>query len=218
MNTDTGITEGWIIGVVVAVIVFGVVLVPIVNGLTTETERIDIEEINESPIGELRLSMDSGATLAKTFSLEVSGSNVDVTGDWTGTLPLDTGLIIIGSDDYSVIIQNGQLLESLNGTSAVKTSLTVTIADGEVNGHAYTFLYYPDGEGVYANFSSYQYDIQQSYAVGSFAGFTVASVDGTVTGSNPLGLEADVQTEGDMKTGVEYVVPSEPEPEPQPEE
>ena len=218
MNTDTGITEGWIIGVVVAVIVFGVVLVPIVNGLTTETERIDIEEINESPIGELRLSMDSGATLAKTFSLEVSGGDVAVTGDWTGTLPLDTGLIIIGSDDYSVIIQDGQLLESFNGTSSSETSLTVTIADGEVNGHAYTFLYYPDSEGVYANFSSYQYGIQQSYAVGSFAGFTVASVDGTITGSNPLGLEADVQTEGDMTTGVEYVLPSEPEPEPQLEE
>lgn len=205
-----------ITGMIVAIVVFAVVFIPIVYGLTTTTERIDVESINENPIGDLRLSYETyeegQEALTKTYTLSVSGNDVSVSGDWSGTLSLDVGQIILGSDDYSVIIQNGQLLESSTGQAAAVTSLTITIADGEVNGHAYTFLYYPDGEGVYANFSSYQYDIQQTYAVGSFAGFTVASINNEVVGSNPLNLDATVQTEGDMTTGVVYA-PGEDEPE-----
>lgn len=200
---------GTVITVIVAIIVIGVVLIPIVNGLTTTTEIIDVPgDENTNPVGDLRLAYSEDTSLTLDLTISVSGGSVSITGDYSAS-GLTDDQILIGSDNYSVIIQNGALIESIDGVGSTVTSVTIAVSGGEINDVPYTFLYYPSSDGTYANYQSWEYDIGASYAVGSFAGVTVQSKDGTITDSNPYGFVADVQTEGDITTGVNYNIPSE---------
>lgn len=213
--------------IIVGIVVFAVVAVPIFYALTTEPDLIT----NDESVGNLRLGyqqviieeregeeegeilqVDLTDYITRQYSFAVDGDAVTVTGDWSGTLPLSENIIIIGSDNYQLTIQYGNLIESVGGYGVVRTSLDVAIQDGNINGTDYTFVYYPDANGQYANYYSYQNEIADVYSAGTFAGVTVSTINNESKGDNPFGFDATVQTEGDMTTGVVYA-PGEDEPE-----
>lgn len=199
---------GTVITVIVAIIVIGVVLIPIVNSLTTTTEIIDVPgDENTNPVGDLRLAYSEDTDLVIDLTISLEGGSVAISGDYSIS-GLAGDQILFGSDDYSVVIQNGALIESIEGVGSTVTSVTIAVSDGEINGVPYTFLYYPSSDGTYANYQSWEYDIGASYAVGSFAGVTLQSKDGTITDTNPYGFVADVETEDGITTGVNYNIPS----------
>lgn len=214
-----------IAGIAVCVVVFAVIAIPIFYGLTTEPYT----NVNEDAIGELRLGfqeqvfreeiieaeteeeedevilVDITDYVAKSYLFTISGDTVSVSGGWTGELSLSDNQIIIGSDNYQLTIQYGKLIESIEGYGVeVFSSLQVSIHDGSVNDIPYTFLYYPDAKGPYANYQSYQYDITDHYSVGTFAGVTVSAINDEVKGDNQYGFGAETQTEDGITTGVVY--------------
>ena len=214
-----------IAGIAVCIVVFAVIAIPIFYGLTTEPYT----NVNEDAIGELRLGyqeqvfreeiieaeteeeedevilVDITSYVAKSYLFTINGDTVSVSGDWTGELSLSDNQIIIGSDNYQLTIQYGKLIESVGGYGVeVFSSLQVSIHDGSVNDIPYTFLYYPDAKGPYANYQSYQYDITDHYSVGTFAGVTVSAINDEVKGDNQYGFGAETQTEDGTTTGVVY--------------
>lgn len=194
-----------IIGVVVAIIVACVVLIPIVDAMTVTTETVIIPgPDNPDPIGDMRLAYSEDDSLDLSFEVVKSGDSVSITGDYEIS-GLTGGLILFGSDDYSLVLTDGSLIESINGIGTYVDSVTVTITGGEINGISYTFVYYPSVEGAYANFASYEYDTGEMYSVATFAGTTVASKNGEIVGANPYGFSSVIVTEEDTVTGVEFV-------------
>ncbi len=214
-----------IAGIAVCVVVFAVIAIPIFYGLTTEPYT----NVNEDAIGELRLGyqeqvfreeiieaeteeeedevilVDITAYVAKSYLFTINGDTISVSGDWTGELSLSDNQIIIGSDNYQLTIQYGKLIESVDGYGVeVFSPLQVSIHDGSVKDVPYTFLYYPDAKGPYANYQSYRYDITDHYSVGTFAGVTVSAINDEVKGDNQYGFGAETQTEDGTTTGVVY--------------
>lgn len=230
MNTEELV--GNITNIIIGIVVFVAVAVPVFYILTTEPFTIT----NDDSIGDLRLNyqtqvfeeitiesedeeeedevilVDVTDYISKSYSFSVSGDTITVTGDWTGTLFLTDNQIIIGSDNYQLTTQYGKLLESIGGYAVEKVTLDVIIADGNINGIPYTFVYYPDANGPYANYHSYENEIKDNYSAGTFAGVTISAINNESKGDNPFGFDATVQTEGDMTTGVIYA-PGEDEPE-----
>lgn len=211
--------------VIVCVVVFAVIVIPIFYGLTTEPHI----NVNEDTVSDLRLGyqektireeiieaeteeeenevilVDITDYVVKSYLFTVTEDTVTVSGDWTGELSLSDNQIIIGSDNYQLTIQYGKLIESIEGYGVeVFSSLQVSIHDGSVNDIPYTFLYYPDAKGPYANYQSYQYDITDHYSVGTFAGVTVSAINDEVKGDNQYGFGAETQTEDGITTGVVY--------------
>lgn len=218
--------------IIVGIVVFAVVAVPIFYMLTTEPHLIT----NDDTVGPLRLGyqeqifeeeviesevegeedtiilVDVTDYISKHYLFSVSEDAVSVSGDWSGSLSLADNQIIIGSDNYQLTIQYGNLIESVGGYGVVRTSLDVAIQDGNINGTDYTFIYYPDANGQYANYYSYQNEIADVYSAGTFAGVTVSAINNESKGDNPFGFDATVQIEDSMTTGVIYA-PGEDEPE-----
>lgn len=216
MQSQYSITT-MIVPIVVFVVVFATVLMPIIHATTTETTTIDEEMINTSPIGNLRLSYadavivdpnlseeEQELPLSKSYTITKGESTVDITGDATASVPLSTNQIIFGTDTYFIAVYSGNLLIGANGTSSTATSVTVTLADNNINGMAYQYVYYPDNEGIFANFDTYEYEIKQGYAVGAFAKIGIISKGGEVSGDNIYDLTATVNRDGTDYTGVTY--------------
>lgn len=206
-----------IVPVVVFVVVFAAVLMPVIHETTTETTIIDEEMINESPLGDLRLSYadavivdpnvsaeEQELPLSKSYTVTKGESTVDITGDATISVPLSTNQIIFGTDTYFVAVYGGNLLVGANGTTSAAASVTVTLADNNINGTAYQYVYYPDNEGIFANFASYEYEIKEGYAVGAFAKVGIISKGGEISGENIYDLTATVNRDGTDYTGVTY--------------
>lgn len=195
-----------IIAVIVAVVVIGIIMIPIVNAVTTTTEIIDIPGIeNPDPIGDLRLSMSNDTALDLEFEVTVGDDGASVTGSYEAS-GLTGTLILFGSDDYSLIYSEGRLFETVSGSGNYVNSASVSIKDGEINGVPYTFVYYPSADGNYANFAEYEHDLGDAYAVGTRGSLSIASLEGDIVGSNQYGFTADVQSEGETVTGVEYTM------------
>lgn len=206
-NGSNGLTA-MAITVIVSLVVVGAVLMPIVDSATTTTEIIDIPDTeNPDPVGGLRLAYSEDVTIEKTLVFTLKGGGVSITGDYALSGFSDNG-ILFGSDSYSLILRDGSMIESINGSGSQVETVTVTVTGGQVNGVPYTFLYYPSADGTYANYQSWEHDNGPSYAVGNFAGVTVQSKEGAVTDSNPYGFVAEVQSEDGITTEVNYNIPS----------
>lgn len=194
------------IGLVVSVVLIGSIFIPIVHDSTTETVTTDIEMVNENPVGDLRLSYAVPEdALVETFTFTVGSENVTI-APLGIDVPLSTDCILLGSDTYFVAISYGELVVSENGVSTpVTTSVTVDVVNNQVNGNEYTYVYYPDTAGTFANFQTYQYELTEGYAVGSFAKVGVISKNGVMSGTNTYGFTATVnQNEDEEYTGVTY--------------
>lgn len=191
---------------IVSLIVVGAVLIPIVDSATTTTEIIDIPDTeNPNPVGGLRLAYSEDVTIEKTLVFTLEGGGVNITGDYALSGFSDNG-ILFGSDSYSLILRDGSMIESINGSGSQVETVTVTVTGGQVNGVPYTFLYYPSADGTYANYQSWEHDNGPSYAVGSFAGVTLSSYKGDVVGANPYNFDAVVQEEDGEVIGVDFKI------------
>lgn len=231
MNTEE--LPSNITGIIVGIVVFAVIAIPIFYELTTEPsiitnddsvgdlrlnyqeqifEEVTIESENEEEEDEIIL-VDVTDYISKSYSFTVSGDTITVSGDWTGTLSLSDNQIIIGSDNYQLTTQYGKLMESVGGYAVEKTTLDVSVSDGAINGTAYTFVYYPDASGPYANYYSYEHEVKDHYSAGTFAGVTISAINDEVKGDNPFNFDAATQTDDGTVTGVTYS-PSEEEEEP----
>ena len=213
-----------VVGVVGVVLIVGVVL-PVIADASTHTETVVVPATeNEDPVGDLRLNYTSDTNLGIYVSFDVSGSTVagskgSIIGDELQTAdyeftPVD-GTILFATDRVSVTFSDSVLYLSLDGFAhaVFEPNLTLLLKDklyvseGSISlEYAYSFVYYPDADGTYANYSSYTYDSGDMYATGGFAGYMASSQSGDVVGDNPFGFTSITEETDDETTGVHYEV------------
>ena len=212
---------------VVVCIIIGVILVmgivlPMIMDTAYDKEVVTIPStLNEDPVGDLRLAYVPAIALDKYVSFaDGSVSKGDIahgeiqTADYQYSPTAD--MIVFASDSISVSFIGSSFYLAVDGTSrAIADTLTIRMEDklyvlegGNTTEYTYSFVYYPDAEGTYANYLSYTHDNGDMYATGSFAGISVSFKDGEIIGENPLGLTATVEESGEETTGVHYEVTS----------
>lgn len=213
---------GTIVAVVMATVILSVVLVPIVD--SESSYYVGVDENNENPLTDMMFTYTE-KPVSKTYSLAYSdyGKDITISGDYNGVVSSEINQILIGTDNWSIVVEANTIWEVKDGYSKViagknmGSSYTVTITNGIVEGQSepYQYLYYPDEFGVYANYSSYRYDTEDAYSVGSFAGISAITKKGEIQNETVFDMTADVlyDDETDEYTGVEFYPAPEPEPE-----
>lgn len=211
-----------VVGVIAGVLLVMGIVMPIITDTAYDKEVvITPSTLNENPVGDLRLTYDSSIYLDKYVSFgngTVSKGNIVYgeiqTADYQYSPTAD--MIVFASDSISVCFIGDSFYFAVDGTSRViADTLTIRMEDklyvlegGNTVEYTYSFVYYPDAEGTYANYLSYTHDNGDMYATGSFAGISVSFKDGEIIGENPLGLTATVEESGEEVTGVHYEVTS----------
>lgn len=159
--------------VMLTAILAGAVLIPILNGITTES--VDIENDGASWI---RLSYGTG-----DYDVSVTSDGTEITiGSMSGTADDmliyadDTMCIACKGGSFVAVKQDGENTSKTvlgNNLSIVNTEGTVTVSDG-VNTVTSTpsWSYYPDENGVYSTFATagLKTEGHELAAFGSFAG------------------------------------------------
>ena len=213
-----------VVGVIAGVLLVVGIVMPIITEASFNTEIINHEStLNENPIGDLRLSYSTEGNLNKYVTFDISGSSITVskgvivegvmqTADYTFTPAAD--MILFATDDVAVTVVGSAVNLTVDGyVHAISESLTIKVMDklyvseGSTDSeYAYTFVYYPDADGTYANYTSYSHDNGTMYAIGSFAGVSWSSQGDTMVGGNPYGFSATVTENDGDTTGVHYGV------------
>lgn len=191
-----------VIAILIPVIVVAVICVPIVNALTME--QIDIEEHNVDPIGvDLSVFDLTKSHSNKSITVTLSGSSIEFSGDYTGTVNADD-MIIMVSDSNSLVCKDGQLLYFDGSSTSSVEDITLTIIGNTVNSTQATYVYFPDADGIYATYYEYEYSFSDCVAVGTFAGATIISNENDIEKSNVDGYSAEVQEDESGVYGVDY--------------
>lgn len=213
---------GTIVAVVMAAVILSVVLVPIVD--SESSYYVGVDENNENPITDMMFTYTE-KPVSKTYSLAYNDyrKEITVSGDYNGVVSSEINQILIGTDNWSIVVEANTIWEVKDGYSRVivgknmGSSYTITITNGVVEGQSepYKYLYYPDEFGDYANYSSYRYNTADAYAVGSFAGISAITKGGTIQNNTAFDMTADVlyDDETDEYAGVEFYPAPVPEPE-----
>lgn len=212
-----------VVGVIAGVLLIMGIVMPIITETAYDEEtRVIPSTLNENPVGDLRLTYVSGVFLDKYVSFTV-GENISLSkGDiaYGEIQPADyqysptADMILFASDGVSVIVEDMALYLSVDGSShIVSSALTIRMEDklyitegDTVSEHAYSYAYYPDANGTYANYLSYTHDNGEMYATGSFAGISLSVKNGEMIGDYPYGFSATVDDDGDKVSGVHYEV------------
>jgi len=213
---------GTIVAVVMAAVILSAVLVPIVDA--ESSYYVAVDENNDNPLTDMMFTYTE-KPVSKTYSLAYNDYRKDITisGDYNGVVSSEINQILIGTDNWSIVVEENTVWETKDGYSKVimgknmGSSYTVTISNGIVEGQSepYQYLYYPDEFGVYANYSSYRYDTEDAYSVGSFAGISVITKGGEIQNETVFDMTADVLYDDGTNeyTGVEFYPAPEPESE-----
>lgn len=213
-----------VVGVIAGVLLIMGIVMPIITDASLNTQIIHHEStLNENPVGDLRLSYSTEGNLNKYVAFDISGSSVTVskgaivegvmqTADYTFSPTAD--MILFATNNVAVTLVGSVLnltvdgyVHSVTETLTIKVMDKLYISEGSVDSeYAYTFVYYPDADGTYANYTSYSHDNGTMYAIGSFAGVSLSSQEDTMVGGNPYGFSATtLDNDGDI-TGVHYEV------------
>lgn len=214
---------GTIVAVVMAAVILSVVLVPIVD--SESSYYVGVDENNENPITDMMFTYTE-KPVSKTYSLAYSDyhKKITISGDYNGEVSSEINQILIGTDNWSIVVEENTIWEVKDGYSRVivgknmGSSYTITITNGVVEGQSepYKYLYYPDEFGDYANYSSYRYNTADAYSVGSFAGISAITKGGTIQNNTAFDMTPEViyDDESDEYAGIDfYPTPSEPEDE-----
>lgn len=223
-----------VVGIITAVIVLGAVLVPIVSAMTVTT--IDVPGgTNENPVSELRLTYTEDKTLMMGIEAYINDQDTLTIGVWLDIDSQDPtymfegiteDVIVFGSDNYSVVYQDGQLITSIYGQAGSPDNYaSLMVAEGYAGTYysrvPYTFVYYPDPEGEYANYQSYEFDAGSEYAVGIAYGITASAKNGVAVGDTGYTVTAQNVTENGEVVGVDFQISAGsgdiPGPDPGPE-
>lgn len=195
MNTEN--LTRTIIGVLVAVVVLAVIMVPLVDGLTKTT--VDIEEINENSSGIDLDYITLGDVADRTVNVSLADGNVNFTGAYTKSIPV-SDMVIMVSDTSALFVRNGALVwfDGTTNQTVDSKELTLSTAGDE-------WAYFPTTDGKYSSYNSgFEYTLSDVVAVGTLAGVTVTSKDSEVLTSTLEGLNAHVQSVDGAVSGVVY--------------
>ena len=211
-----------LISILVAIVVFAVVLVPICSGLASGNGGSGVPGgENVDPVSDLRLTYTEDKIPMMLITAFVDGANgltvevYDSMEDYMGENPsysiagITDDVIIFASDYVSMFYLDGDVATSyVDETYADQFAGIVVMGEGvginSDNLVPYTFLYYPSENGEYANFSAYEFDSGNMFAIGSNYGMTLASKDGKFVGYSPYDVTTSLIKEDGEVIGVEY--------------
>ena len=194
-----------VIGTIVLIFIFGGVFVPIIEEMTQE--EVVIGGINEGAVG-YDLSYytpDMDSVPEYTLTVTIDGGNVTVTG--MGTKTADDMAIML-SDSQALLVKNGKMYYIDGNVTEEVVSIELTLNQTELNDNTYEWVYFPEIDGKFASFpNGFQYNISNEIVgAGTFAGISLISKDTEITNDNPYGFTAEIQTDGEITTGVIYEV------------
>lgn len=214
---------GTIVAVVMATIILSVVLVPIVDA--ESSYYVGVDENNENSLTDMMFTYTE-EPVTKNYSIYWNNNSSPgiyrISGDYEYSGSLGTEQILMGTDNWGIVVSNNLIVEVFDGVaipmmSAGSGTFDVSITNGipERQTTPYKYLYYPDEFGVYANYSSYVYDTDDAYSIGSFAGISAITKKGEIQNETAFDMTADVlyDDETNEYTGVEFYPAPEPEPE-----
>lgn len=214
---------GTIVAVVMATVILSVVLVPIVDA--ESSYYVGVDENNENPLTDMMFTYTE-EPVTKNYSIYWNNNSSPgiyrISGDYEYSGSLGTEQILMGTDNWGIVVSNNLIVEVFDGVaipmmSAGSGTFNVSITNGitERQTTPYKYLYYPDEFGVYANYSSYVYDTDAAYSIGSFAGISAITKKGEIQNETAFDMTADVlyDDETDEYTGVEFYPAPVPEPE-----
>lgn len=206
-----------------AAVILSVVLVPIVD--SESSYYVGVDENNENPLTDMMFTYTE-KPVTKNYSIYWNNNSFPgiyrISGDYEYSGSLGTEQILMGTDSWGIVVSNNLIVEVFDGVaipmmSAGSGTFNVSITNGitERQTTPYKYLYYPDEFGVYANYSSYKYDTDDAYSIGSFAGISAITKGGEFQSKTAFDMTADVlyDDETDEYTGVEFYPAPVPEPE-----
>lgn len=190
-----------IIGIVAAVIIVCVCLIPIVN--SAAMDHVEYENEGHSDV-ELSLFKLSSAHADKTVSVAMEGSNIVLSGDYEKTVGNEDQLLMV-SNVSSVFVKNGQLYYfDGNYTNAV-SQIDLVIAGHNVNGKNADWVYFPETDGIYGSYNDgFDHRVSDVIGVGSFAGYSVVSKQNTVLTDDYLSATVVVDEQTKAVENVHY--------------
>lgn len=195
-----------VMAVLVAAIIVAVVLVPLVNGMATDSE--DIDKKNEGAYGvDLGYYGSADSWPARTVTVSLSRSVITLEGDYSASVSASDDGIIAISDRGALYVKGGSLLWYDGTSRSFVTSLTLTLTeDKHFNGNAVSWVYFPETDGAFASYSgTITYDLSDIVAVGDFAGLVLVSDNKSMIGNNPYNMHAEIKKNADgQTTGVDY--------------
>lgn len=194
-----------VVMMLIAVVVVAMIMIPIIEEMTIT--KVDVEEINEGAVG-YDLSYytpDMDSVPEYTLTVTLDSGNVTVTG--MGTKTADDMAIMV-SDSQALVIQGGKMYYIDGNVTEEVETIELTLDQTELNGNTYEWVYFPETDGKFASFpNGFQYNYSgEVIGVGTFAGVGLISKDTNITNDNPYGFTADIQTDGEITTGVIYEV------------
>ena len=212
-----------IVAVVMAVVILSVVLVPIVDA--ESSYYVGVDENNENPLTDMMFTYTE-EPVTKNYSIYWNNNSSPgiyrISGDYEYSGSLGTEQILMGTDNWGIVVSNNMIVEVFDGIAIPMMSLgsgtfNVSITNGIPQGQTtpYKYLYYPDEFGVYANYSSYVYDTEDAYSIGSFAGISAITKGGEIQNETVFDMTAEVLYDDgtDEYTGIEFYPAPEPESE-----
>lgn len=195
-----------VIAVLVAIIVIGVVLVPLVNEMAGGSG--DTDRKNEGAYGvDLGYYGSTDSWPAKTVTVSLSRSAITLSGDYTASVSASDNGIIAISDKGALYAKNGSLIWYDGTSRSFVSTLTLTLTeDKHFNGNAVSWVYFPETDGAFASYSgTVSYDLSDIVAVGDFAGLVLVSDNKSIVGNNPYNMQAEIRKNADgQTTGVDY--------------
>lgn len=212
---NAGDITGKILSIVIAIIVVGVVFVPLISSMTStpssddDNDSSDNENVlyNDGSVGADMGYYTSSPATDLTVTFVCDSENITLSGDYSATYPL-SDMILMVADNQSLVVKDGMMFYNDGVTTHYKpnvsdteTTFIITLDSTGLNGKSYEWVYFPTVDGAYGCYlNGYDYAMSDAVSVASYYGFTVILKNGAIINSptevfaNPI--VADGKTTG----------------------